>query len=284
MKEKSIEKQIIGYVCISIIFLLLLTSITIVGAGHRGVVFNRFSGVKDIPFDEGWHFKLPIIESVYKFEVRTMKEEVKASAASKDLQIVNSVIALQYHLRPDGTPMLFREIGRDYKERIIFPTIQESVKAITAEYTAEELITKRPIVREAIKAMLRERLRDYYIEVDDFNIVNFDFSEVFNKEIESKVTATQRKLKAERDLERIIIEKEQKITQAEAEARSLELQSKHITSDLIELRKIEVQSKAIDAQILAIEKWDSHLPKVTGEVIPFLSVAIELEDKEEKTE
>jgi len=245
-----------------------LTSIFIISAGERGVLLTFGKPSMDAA-GEGLHFKVPFAQSVKKIEVRTQKIETGADSASRDLQEVQTTIALNFHLMPESTPKLYQEIGIAYKERIIDPAIQESVKAVTAKFTAEELITRRPEVRLGIQQALEERLGKYYIKVDDFNIVNFQFSDEFDKAIEQKVTAEQLKLKASMDLERIKIEKEQKITQAEAEAESLRLQKQQITSDLIELRKIEVQRTAI-------EKWDGILPKVTGGAIPFIDVQGEI--------
>jgi regulator of protease activity HflC (stomatin/prohibitin superfamily) len=140
------------------------------------------------------------------------------------------------------------------------------VKAVTARYTAEELITKRPAVSEEMRATLSERLRAYNIHVDAFSIVGFSFSKIFMEAIESKQTAEQLALKAKRDLDRIKIEAEQKITAAQAEAESLRLQRANISIDLIELRKVEANLRAID-------KWNGILPQVTGSgPVPFIGI------------
>jgi len=166
-------------------------------------------------------------------------------------------VALNYHLVPDKANVVYQAIGSSYKERIIDPAILEVVKAVTARYSAEELITKRPQVSEAMRLALTERLKEYNIAVDAFSIVAFSFSKVFAEAIEAKQTAEQLALKARRDLERIKIEADQKITAAKAEAESLRLQRANISADLIELRRIE-------ANLKAIEKWNGILPQVTG--------------------
>jgi hypothetical protein len=140
------------------------------------------------------------------------------------------------------------------------------VKAVTAKYSAEELITKRPAVSEAMRANLAERLLVHNMAVDAFSIVGFSFSKIFMEAIESKQTAEQLALKSKRDLDRIKIEAEQRITTARAEAESLRLQRANISIDLIELRKIE-------ANLKAIEKWNGILPQVTGGgAVPFIGV------------
>lgn len=264
-EQLGVVYVVAGAICLFILLVFGLLSVYTIHAGERGILLTFGKPSMD-SVQEGLHFKFPIAQSVKKMEVRTQKIETNADSASRDLQDVQTTIALNFHLMPESAPRLYQEIGTAYRERIIDPAIQESVKAVTAKFTAEELITRRPEVRQGIQESLRERLNKYYISVDDFNIVNFQFSEEFDKAIESKVTAEQLKLKAERDLERIRIEKQQKITQAEAEAEALKLQKQEITSDLILLRQIEVQR-------LAVEKWDGILPKVNGGSIPFIDVS-----------
>jgi len=251
---------LVAIIAVGIVFGAFYT----IDAGERGVLltFGKPSLLESQP---GFHFKIPFAQVVKKMEVRTTKLEVDSDSSSKDLQDVQTTIALNYHLVPEEVISLYKDIGTAYETRIIAPAIQESVKSVTARFTAEELITKRTEVREGIKNQLLERLSKYYIAVDDFNIVNFQFSEEFDKAIEAKVTAEQLKLKADRDLERIRVEAEQKIAQAQAEAEALRLQKQEITPDLVKLRMIEVQRSAI-------EKWDGILPRVTGEGVPLISV------------
>jgi len=268
MVEKHNEKGQAGFVigaffALACVVLLFFTAYTI-SAGERGVLLTFGKPSLDA-VGEGLHFKFPIAQTIKKINVKTLKIETDADAASKDLQNVQTTIALNFHLSPEQVPKLYQEVGLGYVDIIVNPAIQESVKAVQAKFTAEELVSKRSEVRIEIQKVLTERLSKYYIIVDDFNIVNFQFSEEFDKAIEEKVTAEQRKLKAERDLERIIIEKEQTIAQAQAEAESLRLQKQEITPDLVRLRQIEVQREAIKV-------WDGHLPQVTGGAIPFIDM------------
>ena len=249
---------------IIVVLILLFGCFYTVSAGERAVLTTFGKPSMEVR-GEGLHFKIPIVQGAKIMEVRIQKIEAGADSVSKDLQNLQTIVALNFHLSPEEVPSLYQEIGTAYKERIINPSIQESVKAITAKFTAEELITKRSEVRQKMQELLKQRLREYFIVVDDFNIINFQFSEEFAKAIEEKVTAEQKKLKAERDLERIIVEKEQRIAQAQAEAEALRLQKTEITPDLIKLRQIEVQK-------LAIEKWNGILPQVTGGAIPFIDI------------
>lgn len=241
----------IGFVILLLIVAIL--PIYVVGVGHRAVEFNKISGLKEEVYEEGLHWKIPIIESVHKFDVRTVKGEMTASAASKDLQIVKTEIALNYKLQEDSVWRLYQEVGKDFESRIIAPAIQEAVKAVTAEYTAEELITKRPEVGMKIQDILTERLGDFYITVQKMSIVNFDFSDEFNKAIEAKQEAEQLALKAEQDLRRVEFEAAQELAIKQAEAEGLRLQKDQITKELIELRRVEMQLKWV-------EQWNGVMP------------------------
>lgn len=243
---------------------LIINPFVIIGAGERGVVLN-FGAVQPNVLGEGLHLRVPIMQKIIKMDVKVHKSQTDAAAASKDLQDTHSVIAVNYHILPEKANWIYQNIGLAYKERIIDPAVQEVVKAVTAKYTAIEVITQREKVRTAIKELLKERLVSYNIVVDDFSIVNFQFSAQFSQAIEAKQTAEQLAFKAQRDLERIKIEAAQKITSAKAEAEALRLQKENVTTQLVKLRQIE-------ATLKAIEKWDGHLPKVSSGAVPFIDV------------
>jgi regulator of protease activity HflC (stomatin/prohibitin superfamily) len=236
-----------------------------VGAGERGVVMN-FGAVQEKVFNEGIHFKMPVVQKVILVDVKIQKAMTDAASSSSDLQDVDLSVALNYHIIPDKANLVYQTIGIHFKERIIDPAIQEVMKAVSARYTAEELITKRPAVSTEMKEALTSRLLESNITVDAFSIISFSFSQTFTDAIEAKQTAEQNALKATRDLDRIKVEAEQTIAAATAEAEALRLQKMNISPDLIELRKIE-------ANLKAIEKWNGILPEVTGAgAIPFIGV------------
>lgn len=262
-EDKTIKKIIITTLICIMAIIIIFTSFYTIPAGHRGVLLT-FGKVDTIAKPEGLGIKIPIAQRVIAISTQTQKYEADASSASKDLQIVSTKIAVNYHLVSERVPEIYQDLSIAYQDRIIQPAVQEVVKASTAQFTAEELITRRPEVKDNIKQLLQERLQNRGITVEDISITDFDFSKSFNDAIEAKVTAEQLKLKADRDLERIKIEKEQKITQAEAEAESLRLQKQEITLDLIRLREIEMQTKAID-------KWNGIMPQVTSG-IPFIQI------------
>ncbi|MDI6735474.1 MAG: prohibitin family protein [bacterium] len=269
MDKKTMTLVKLGIGAFVVLMLLsMINPFVIVGPGERGVV-TRLGAVQDTIKQEGLNIRIPVIEKVILVDVRIRKHESKTSAASKDLQIVNAGITLNYGLNPVMVNKLWQEIGPDFENRIIDPAIQETVKAVMARFTAEELIQRRTEVKTQVQEMLETRLKTNYLIVDAVSITDFDFSSEFNAAIEAKQQAEQLALKAQRDLVRIKTEAEQTIAQAQAKAESLRLQKEQVSPQLIELRKI-------DAQMAAIEKWNGVLPQYTGSgPMPFLSVTSE---------
>ena len=245
------------------ILFILFKPFAIIQPGYRGIVL-QLGSIKRVA-GEGITFIVPMIQNVIHFDIRIKKLETRASAASKDLQTVESVIAVNYHVTENVVSDIYKKVGVNYSETLISPAVQECVKAITAKYTAEELITKRRQVSDEISELLTSRLKIYGIIIDAFSVVNFDFSQKFNAAVEEKLAAEQQALKAQRDLERIKIEAEQKVAQAQAEAEALRIQRQQVTNELLRLREIEVQMKAV-------EKWNGILPTVTGNAMPFIQL------------
>jgi regulator of protease activity HflC (stomatin/prohibitin superfamily) len=251
-------------VVVLIVIMVAFNSFVIVNAGQRGIVL-QLGAVKPLVLNEGLHFKVPFVQEIVLVDVRVQKSQSEQTAASKDLQIVTTTTAINFHIEPSAANKLYQNVGLSFVERIVDPFIGEAVKAVTAQYTAEELISKRSEVSSKIKENLASKLTTYYIILDEINITEFKFSPEFNNAIEQKQVAEQQALKANLDLQRIEIEAKQKIEQAKAEAESLRLQKQEVSPDLLKLREIE-------AQMRAIEKWDGKLPNVTGGTVPFINV------------
>ncbi len=263
--EPKIAKMIIHAIVWVIALIVVIGSFPFgtVAAGERGIRL-RFNAPTGEVLQQGLYFRIPFIERVVTMDVQTQKVETDAIAYSKDLQTVESKIALNYHLIPEQVKPLYTEIGVDYRERIISPAIQESIKAVAAQFTAQELIDKRPLVKDAIKLQLTERLQGKYIHVDDFSIINFDFSVAYEKAIEEKQVAQQTALAEKNKLETIKFQAEQKIATAKADAEAIRIQAEAITS----------QGGAEYVRLKATEKWDGKLPQnfVPGSAIPFINL------------
>ena len=188
---------------------------TTVKAGHTGVVVT-FGKVSSSVLGEGLHLKIPFIQQVVQIDNRVQKAEVDCSSASKDLQTVTSTIALNYKVRNSASADIYQNVGPDFESIIVSPAIQECVKAVTAKYTAEQLITERQSIGDQMKDLLGEKINSYGIDIEIFNIITFEFTDEYNAAIEAKQTAQQNALKAEQDLQRIKVEAEQTVAKAQA--------------------------------------------------------------------
>ena len=246
---------------------VLIAPVAVVPAGSRGVM-TTFGSPRNELYEPGLHFRWPIAQTMHTMNIQIQKGEGEGDAASKDLQSVHTKVAINYHLEPSYAVEAFKNIGPSTDiaaERIILPATHEAVKAVTARFTAEELITRRTEVRDAISVLLKEKMARHGLVLDEFNLINFAFSKSFSDAIENKVKAEQQKQQAERDLQRLQVEAQQKVVGARAEAESLALQRQQITAELLSLRRIENERAAI-------AKWDGKLPQVSGGATPFINV------------
>jgi regulator of protease activity HflC (stomatin/prohibitin superfamily) len=226
----------------------------IVPAGYRGVKIHL--GAVRGKLSEGFHFIVPFFQNVELMEVRTQKEESQASAASKDLQIVTTTLALNFRVDPDKVDVLFRNVGTQYKARIIDPAVQESIKVVTAQYTAEELIKLRSKVKAEVELDITERLGAYNIIVEPagLSITNFDFSPEFNKAIEQKQVAQQQAEQQRYILQKAELEKQTAITIAQGKSEAAKLNAE----------ALRVQGGSLVIAREWIEKWNGTLPAVYG--------------------
>jgi regulator of protease activity HflC (stomatin/prohibitin superfamily) len=255
-----------GFVLILIavmaVVLCLMSSFYIVSAGERAVLLTF--GKPDMQaMPEGLHSKIPFVQSVKIMDVKTLKYATKSEASSTDLQIVTTEIAVNYHVAPEKAPLIYKEVGFSYQDTIIQPAVQECVKACTAQFKAEELITKREIVKDKIDQMLRERMVPRGLVVESVAITHFDFSKNFNDAIEAKVTAEQNALAAKNKLEQVRYEAEQTIAKAKAEAEAIKIQAE----------AIQAQGGKDYVQLKAVEKWDGKMPMYTGGATPFIDLS-----------
>ncbi len=243
-----------------------------VPAGFRGVLLT-WGKPEDKILGEGLNFVIPFVQSVELMNVQVQKAESTESAATNDLQEVSTTVAVNFRLNPNAVNQIYRELRQDYVSRVIKPNIEESLKAATAQFRAEELITKRATVKSTFDEILEERLMVFDIEVVAVSLTDFQFSPAFAAAIEAKVTAEQSALEAKNKLEQIRFEAQQQVIQAEAEknatiARALgEAQAVVIEADATAaaIEVITGQMTPEYAQYLWLTQWDGKLPLVVGE-------------------
>ena len=202
--------------------------------------------------------------------------EFESSTVSKDLKNVSSKIEVNYRISNDSSGNIYKNVGVDYKTILITPIVQESMKSVTAKYTAEELITEREAVGNEVKDTLGKKLNEYGIYIEKFNIVNFDFSEEFNSAIEAKQVAEQNLIKTR-------TEQEQAIVVAEAEAKEKTIKAQAEAEAILATAKAQAEANELLEQSLSeivikyeqITKWNGELPKVTGADGNFIDMSLD---------
>ncbi|MFL6454574.1 MAG: prohibitin family protein, partial [Nitrososphaeraceae archaeon] len=280
--QKNKLKILAAIVTFVIIIVILSESVVIVQAGHRGVVLY-VGAVENRVLGEGLHFIVPFAEQVIQLEVRTLKFQADASAASNDLQEVATVIALNYHIDPSKANAIYQQLGADYTSRIIAPTIQESVKASVAKFNAEELITKRETAKAVIAQAIRNTLSARNILVETVFITDFKFSEAFAGQIEQKVVAFQKFLTEQNNLRAVQVVANQTVVQAQAQARSNVARAEGESQAI----KIITEQLRQDPQYLqwqSINRWNGQLPYSLGSggATPFFQLPVQPQQQQQQ--
>ena len=254
--EDKIHK-IVKYVLLAIIVIFLIitffNSFKTIPTGFVGVK-TRFGQVQDTMLNEGLNLKIPFIEKIVLMDCRTQKTEYTMEASSKDLQkISNYKIAINYNITKDTANQLYKSVGVDYKNIIVEPAIQSVMKDSVANFTAEELITKRSEVAQFALDKLTEKFQNSGITLTGLDILDLSFSEEFDTAVEQKQIVEQETQKAQYELEKARVENQKKIENAQADAEVMAAQNAQITDNYLRLKEIENQ-KAM------IEKWNGQLP------------------------
>jgi prohibitin 2 len=262
-----------GIVTFLIIIVVMFESVVVVQAGHRGVVLY-VGAVENRVLGEGIHFIIPFAEQVVPLEVRTLKYVANATAASNDLQEVQTTIALNYHISPSQANIIYQQLGADYADRIIAPTIQESVKASVAKFNAEELITKRATAKAVIAESIANTLGARNLVVETVFITDFKFSPAFASQVESKVVAFQKYLTEQNNLKAVQVIANQTVVHANATARS-NVAKAGGESQAIKIITVQLKQSPEYLKWLSINRWNGQLPYALGSgAVPFFQLPL----------
>ncbi len=246
-----------------VIFIVLLIAgnpLAIVDAGQRGVKVTM-GKVSPESYTEGIHFVTPFISKIHTMDVKTQKSNPSTTVFTKDIQQARLAYVINYNLQPENAHKMYREVGKDYKTTILMPIVEGTVKNVIGGWNASDLIANRAKATSDILVKLQEQLDDNYINVTDFNITDIDYSDVFEKAIEGKVTAEQEALKAKNQTVQVQELAKQKVIAAEAEAKSMAIRANALT-----------QNKAL-VEYEAVQKWNGVLPQyMMGNSVPFVNL------------
>lgn len=273
MNINSIQKLLVPVVLLLVF--LALSPFGVINPGEKGIKIRLGQVVGTL--EQGLYFKIPLIEQVKKFETRTKTisfdnkarsgDETEASslfAASRDLQDVQVATVINYRINPDKVVDIYTQYGSTFDINVLEPLIRETVKSVTAGYTAEELVTKRSEFSDKVNTLLATKMVDRSAILERFSVTNLEFSKSFTEAVERKATAEQEALASKNKLEQVKYEAEQQIARAKAEAETIKIQSEAIQSG----------GGANYVQLKAIEKWDGKLPTqfIPGQSLPFINL------------
>ena len=247
-------------VILAVIF--LGSSFVVIPAGHTGVALT-FGKVEDVVLQEGLHFKVPFVQKIVVVDNRIVKLDVNTEAFSKDLQTITTVVAVNYHVGKENSQTLYKNVGMGFEEVLITPAVNEVLKAVTAKYTAVELVSSRAEVSMLLDDGLNEKLNTYGIFINELNIINWDFSEEYINAVEAKQVAEQNLIKTRTEQEQALViantEAQKRVIAAEAEANEIKVlaeanaESNRIITESISELLIKYQT---------VSKWDGKLPTV----------------------
>ncbi len=245
-----------------IVLAILIGSFFTVAEGQK-VLITTFGKASDTIYSAGMHVKLPIIQSVKRFDVKTIRADYKTQTYTKDIQTATITVSYSYNLIGNDIVQTYREYGNDWQERILYPNLEQAVKAEVGTWNADQMIANRDKVASNILASLQARMieHSYPVSITNFQMINIDYSDQFENAIEKKVIAEQKALEEANVTKQVEQQAKQTVTQAKAEAESMRIRANALASN----------PKLVSYE--AVQKWDGKLPQfMTGNSTPILDV------------
>jgi|GEM_PF-2551846 len=242
---KDLDRKKIG-IAAGILFAFILVSWTIkfIGAGESAIIFNRYRGMTDRTLREGINFVNPVTDKVIKYDLKVRRSDFgKLEGMSADNQTILIDVTVNWKLQPKQLRNIYQKIVGDIRHTILENNVLEVAKAGLGKFKIDEIARNREALKKEIENDLKERLKTFYIDVVNVAIANVDYSDEYDKAVEAKLVAQQKALEAEYN-------KQAKIREAEAIAKSNQLLQKTITTLVLKQKWIE--------------KWDGRLPTVLG--------------------
>lgn len=241
---------------------ILFGTIFINAEGERSII-TTFGKASDTVYSAGMHVKLPFIQSVKRFDVKTIRADYKTNTYTKDIQTANIMVSYSYNLKEQDVVATYKQYGNEWQERILYPNLEQAVKAEVGTWNADQIVANRDKVATNILKSLQDRMEEhkYPVMITNFQMINIDFSSQFEQAIEKKVIAEQAALEEANKTKQVEQQAKQTVTQAKAEAESMRIRANALASN----------PKLVSYE--AVQKWDGHLPQfMTGNSTPILDV------------
>ena len=276
MFKKLAKHGVIVVIILIALAVLLAKGFTRVPVGSTGIMVTLGRVQDGSTLSEGLHFHLPFLQEIVTMDNRVQKLELDTEAFSKDIQTVSAKLAVNYRLRPESSFSVYKSYGTRFEQNIIVPATHEALKSVSAQYTAEELISKRAESSDKMRDELDAKLTGMGITVTDFNIIDFDFSVDFINAVEAKQVAEQVKKRAATENETAIAqaerEKQVAIKQAEAAAEQVRIEAEAkanavklaAEAEAFRLQSINQNLTDLTIRNTLAERWNGKLPSVMG--------------------
>ncbi|GBQ24378.1 hypothetical protein AA12717_1767 [Gluconacetobacter sacchari DSM 12717] len=273
---------------LALVVLLILNPFYQVTSGYCGVLLN-FGSVQPTPLNPGLRFAIPFYQQIVLVSTQPQTVTSDERAATHDLQNVHTSVSVTFHINPADAPGFYRDFRAFgvLGSRIIGPTVSNDVKAVTANYNAEELITKRDIVDGQIKDLVIRSLLPYHLSIEAVNISNFAFSQVYEQAIEAKQVAQQQALQAQYTLQQTQISAQQQVVQAKAQADAAIATAQGQAQALLVTSQAQAKANTLVSQSLtapllqqkALDRWNGTMPTYlsAGAPLPFIGSTISQE-------
>jgi len=248
--SRNRDTSIAGRIILTLLILAIIsTFFVVIPAGKRGILME-FGQVKEVILAEGLHPLIPVVNTVEKLSVRVQKQEIIVQAACQDLQNISLEVALNWHLDASKIYLIFQQIGNQNQiiDKIINPSLSEVIKSVTAQYTAEEIIKQRSQVKTEVDTKLRDRLKIYYILMDDLSFLNIHFSDRFQEAVEAKQIAEQEARRAGFIAKKALKKAEAKVNLAKGEAEANRLIQASLTPEILQRQ--------------TLKRWNGRLPLI----------------------
>lgn len=250
----------IGYGIVALI--LLFGTFFTVSEGQKALI-TTFGKASNTIYSAGIHLKLPLIQHVKRFDVKTIRADYKTQTYTKDIQTATIVVSYSYNLIANDIVETYKEYGNDWQERILYPNLEQAVKAEVGTWNADTMVANRDKVAEDILKSLQERMiaHNYPVAITNFQMINIDYSNQFEQAIEKKVIAEQAALEEANRTKQVEQTSKQKVVAAKAEAESMRIRANALAQN----------PKLVSYE--AVQKWDGKLPQfMMGNSTPILDL------------
>lgn len=286
MKQHTLRRIVLILVALIAVILVFSTCTAQVDTGYTGII-TTFGRVEDHTMEAGFHFKSPF-QRIILMDNREQKTSFTTQAFSSDIQQVDVTGSINYAINKSTAMTLFKEVGTDYFNKLVYPRMLENTKAAFSKYTAENLVSLREALSNHIRESLSAEMAGYGINIISVSIENIDFTDAFTDAVEAKQVAAQKKLQAEIEQQQKTMETQQQAERqriaAEAEAAVAKINADADAYATRVKAEAEASANTLIAQSLTdslirftqVSRWNGQLPSyVSGtaaDAVPILSL------------